>query len=408
MNLSLRWWNTPAFGVLLLVSVLILSSCGDVYRPVANPVTPPGGDPQIFRFAMVVNNNGNGVGSVSAINVSGDTNGGNFQVGRNAVHGWLVPSVARAFTANQADDTLSSLFPGVVGSAVAFITLPAGSAPRYVYTNETTNLYVAEAGTNKIGVVSVASLVLATEIALPGGSTTPVALVETPDNTHLYSVNQGSGDVTVIAVPANTVQTTIPVGASPVAAVINPDGKTLYVLNQGSGTVSVIDIASNAVIATLTVGVSPRFLAYDNKLRRLYVANTGESTISVFSADVGTPTLLKTVTVGAGPASLTPLADGTKVYVANAGCADPTLLPAALGACSGNTVSVVDALSLTVRKTITVGNAPVSLGSDPESTKVIVANRDSNTITSIATASDTISNTLTAGSPNPVFVLVSH
>ena len=115
-------------------------------------------------------------------------------------------------------------------------------------------------------------------------------------------------------------------------------------------------------------------------------------------------TLIKTVAVGAGPASIAALPDGTRLYVANAGCTDAVNL----AGCSGTTVSVLDAVSLAVRKTITVGSTPVSLAADAASTKVVVANRDSNTISSIRTSDDTVINTNASGSPQPTFVVVSQ
>ena len=151
------------------------------------------------------------------------------------------------------------------------------------------------------------------------------------------------------------------------------------------------------------LGHRPRAIIFEPRRRRLYVANTGSNTISVYDADIGL-TLLNTVTVGAGPASIAPLPDGTRVYVANAGCADAINLTG----CSGTTVSVIDAVSLAVRKTITVGSAPVSLAADLASTKVVVANRDSNNISSIRTSDDTVINTNASGSPQPTFVTVSQ
>src|SRR5205085_464150 len=102
--------------------------------------------------------------------------------------------------------------------------------------------------------------------------------------------------------------------------------------------------------------------------------------------------------------SIAPLPDGTRVYVANAGCSDSVNL----AGCTGTTVSVVDAVSLAVRKTITVGTTPVSLAADNASTKVVVANRDSNNISSIRTSDDTVINTNASGSPQPTFVTISQ
>ena len=387
-----------AAGVAAALAWVILLGCGDVYRPVANPVLKPGGDPQTTRVALVLSNNSGAPGMSTVVDVSGDTNIGNFVVGRAPVHVAL-KSATLALVANKNDDTVSLFNPTTQGSPVLTITLPAGSAPVFLGSTEGAIVYVANSETNSVGVISVTQAIQ--QSSLPVGRT-PVALAETPDATRLYSVNQGDGTVTAISPSNGSVLATIPVGNSPVAAAMNASGSTLYVANQGSGTVSVIDTASNIVTATLATGPSPRFLVYDSHLRRLYVANTGANTISVFNADVGL-TPLATVTVDAGPASIAPLADGTRVYVANAGCSDAVNL----AGCSGNTVTVVDALSFAIRKTITVGSAPVSLVADPQSTKVVVANRDSNSISSIRTSDDTVVNTLASGSPQPTFVVVS-
>ena len=49
--------------------------CGDYYRPVANPIVSPGGQPQSAHYAWVLNSNPvGGDGSTTEIDVSGDTN----------------------------------------------------------------------------------------------------------------------------------------------------------------------------------------------------------------------------------------------------------------------------------------------------------------------------------------------
>ncbi len=377
---------------------LMLLGCGDVYRPVANPVLKPGGDPQATHVAVVLSNNGGSPGMASAIDVSGDTNIGNFPIGRAPVQGAFSVNSAVLFVANQADDTVSSLTPLSQATAVTTITLPSGSAPVFVASTEVGFMYVANSGTNTVGEIS--TVTNSEQAEIPVGRT-PVALAETPDGTKLYCANQGDGTVTVISPQSRSVITTIPVGSLPSALAVNSDSKTVYVANLGSGTVTAIDVASNSVIATVATGAAPRFMTFDSHTRRLYVANAGSNTVSVFNADIGL-SLIKTVTVGAGPTSIAALPDGSRIYVANAGCSDAITL----AGCSGNTVSEVDTVSLAVRKTITVGNAPVYLAADPTSTKVVVANRDSNTISSIKTADDSII-TIPAGSPQPTFVVVS-
>ncbi len=393
----LRKWLA---GVAAAFAWILFIGCGDVYRPVANPILKPAGDPATTHVALVVSANNGGLGSASSIDISGDTNIGNFQLGPGAMFAAFSPSTGQALAANRAGDSLSLLAPLSQGSSVTTITLPAGSAPVYLASTQPGFMYVANSGTNSVGVISLSLRTQQTSI--PVGRT-PVALAETADATRLYSVNQGDGTVTAIDAKQGTFIATIPVGISPAGAAINSDGRTLYVENQGSGTISAIDIASNTVIATVPSGGFPRSMVFDPRLRRLYVANTSSNSVSVFSADVGL-TLLGTVPVGMAPTSVDPLADGSRVYVANSGCADVV----ALTSCSGNTVSVIDTLSLTVRKTITVGSTPVSLASDPQSTRVVVANRDSNNISSIRTSDDTVVVTNASGAPQPSFVTVSQ
>jgi YVTN family beta-propeller protein len=387
-------------GIAAALAWVLLVGCGDVYRPVANPILKPGGDPQATRIALVVSNNNGSPGMATSIDVSGDTNIGNFAVGRGPMFASFLGGSVSAMVANKNDDTVASISALSLGSVVVVVTLPSGSAPVYLAGSTPGIMYVANSGTNNVGVITTGSNVL--QALIPVGRT-PVALAQTPDTSLLYSINKGDGTVSAISGTDNSVLTTIPVGSSPVAAVVNSDGKTLYVLNQGSGTVSAINITSNTVVATVPTGPSPRTLMFESSRRRLYVANTGSNTISVYDADVGL-TLLKTVTVDAGPASIAPLPDGTRVYVANAGCADAINL----AGCSGTTVSVVDAVGLAVRKTITVGSTPVSLAADSASTKVVVANRDSNSISSIRTSDDTVINTNASGAPQPTYVTISR
>ena len=377
----------------------MLVGCGDVYRPVANPILKPGGDPQSTHVAVVLSNNSGSPGTAASIDISGDTNIGNFAVGRGPVQGAFSVNSVVMFVANKGDDTVATFTPLSQGSPVTTITLPSGSAPAFVASTEVAFMYVANSGTNTVGEIS--TITGSEQAEIPVGRT-PVALAETPDGTKLFCANQGDGTVSVINPPTRSVIATIPVGSLPSAIVVNSDSKTVYVANQGSGTITAIDVASNSVIATVASGAAPGFMIFDSRYRRLYVANTGSNTISVFNADIGL-SLIKTVTVGAGPASIAPLPDGTRIYVANAGCSDAINL----AGCSGNTLSEIDAVSLAVRKTITVGNTPVFLAADPGSTKVVVANRDSNTISSIKTSDDSII-TIPAGAPQPTFVVVSQ
>jgi YVTN family beta-propeller protein len=86
----------------------------------------------------------------------------------------------------------------------------------------------------------------------------PVHAVVTPDASSVYVVNAGSNSVSVLSTSANSVAAAIAVGKNPVWVAISPDDTKDYVTNGGSDTVSVINTATN--MATATVPVRTRFL----------------------------------------------------------------------------------------------------------------------------------------------------
>ncbi len=376
----------------VLLLTLIWLGCGDVFRPVATPILNPGGDPAQASFALVVNNNNGGLGTTTHVNISGDTNVGNFPVGHGPVHAAFNQFRTLVYIANFNDDTVSfyTLIPApLAGTPAPTIALPAGSRPVFVATTTGGKVYVANSGTNTVGVIGSSNALTAT---IPVGPH-PVALAETSDAKKVYCVNQGNGTVTAISTIDNTVTATIPVGSSPVWATVSPDDKTVYVVNQGSNTVSVINTATDTKVTDLAVGAAPGFLFFDQRLNRIYVTNTGGDSVSVFDLSTGTPAPLATISVGSRPVCVTALANGSRAYVANSG---------------DGTVSVIDLTSLKIlHAPVAVGTAPVWLASSGDSTRVVVVNRDSDSISDIRTADDTVVATIPSGSPRPVFVTIS-
>src|SRR5438105_3990289 len=102
-----------AVAALLGLAVLALS-CGDVFRPVANPIIAPTGDPQLTHFVYVLNQNAPAnFGSVMHVDVSGDSVVSNVQVGMQPVHAaFLPPGASHVFTANKGNDSVTGYIPG--------------------------------------------------------------------------------------------------------------------------------------------------------------------------------------------------------------------------------------------------------------------------------------------------------
>lgn len=435
----LRHWhfckhNTflPNKTALVLISVVLLAGCGDVFRPVANPIPRPGGDPAAAGEAIVVSGNGTtGAGTTTHINTSGDTVVAIEHVGINPTHAIIVGSAV--IVANQGDGTnLStstiSSYPVSAGPAasVSFFGVPApdvqpASVPRptFLATTDNVNIYLAEQGSSVIGVIPVSTLTPASAtctamqpapcVIVDPSIVAPVAIAQLPGGGEIYVANQGSNQVTVIDPATLAVKTTVTVGSSSSAIVASPDGNCVYVADDlGGSSVRVINTSGNptkTVSQTIGVGGGPSFLRFDPKLQRVYAANSAGVSVISHSTDCNSISLTPTPILGTALAgSVTALADGSRAYAA----------------LSNGNVAVIDVGSNTVRKTISgqgVGSARVSIGSSADSTKVYVANSGPSGGTGkvfvIRTSDDTIvvppSNTfMPQGSgTNPLFILMN-
>ena len=258
-----------ATALLFLASLLSLG-CGDVFRPIAQPIPLPPPNPSAVHFVASISTNGaSDPGALSRIDVSGDSVSGVVQTGAAPVHAALTPDGTKLFVANAGEDTISSSTVSTTGPAT---TIPltqlcdssgcAPSRPVFVHSQENAKMYAANSGNGTVSVLdSQANVVVATVAVdpafaatpqpLPNRAARPVALAEIPNGTKLYSANQGNGTVTSISTVDDTVLKVMKVGSSPVWAVVRSDGARLYVLDA-SGTISVIDTVSDTVISSST------------------------------------------------------------------------------------------------------------------------------------------------------------
>lgn len=136
--------------ILLLLAAFILlmeMGCGDQYRPVANPIVGPGGQPQSTHYAYVVNYNANGNGSTTTIDVSGDSVSSVQTQGVGSIYEALLPSSTALFVANSGNDSVS-LFAAFLFGAVTTVGLLPGSHPVFLTSTQTSNMYVLSASPN--------------------------------------------------------------------------------------------------------------------------------------------------------------------------------------------------------------------------------------------------------------------
>jgi YVTN family beta-propeller protein len=395
----------------LLCAAFILFSelgCGDQYRPVANPIIGPGGQPQSAHFAYVMNFNPNGNGSTTTIDVSGDSVSWLQPMGVGSIYEDLL-SVNGLFVANSGNDTVSD-FPAFSSGPVTTIGLLAGSHPLFLTSSKIGTMFVLNSGFNSAcpATGSVSSIATSTGTVTNTGCVglDPINMVQAAKGGQIFVLNQGDnmgqGSVSVLD-PAtlNVVKTLNPadgLGVNPVYATSTVDGSYIFVVTQGDGVnPGTLDIltpgVAPVVAASVPLGVRPTYSYLDTHLNRLYVTNTGDNTVSVFDASnvnvtkmPPIPSLSAPVAVGTAPVGIAALKDGTRFYVANSG---------------SNDVSVVSATSFAVLKTVGAGVNPSFVAAEPGSTKVYVTNPGSFSTTIIQTVNDTVSATIAAPQQDP-------
>ncbi len=388
----------------------LLAGCGDYFRPVANPILQPGGDPQRSAHVVMISQDSNNPqtspGDATTIDAPGDTNVGVIPVGVDPVHVAVLLG-GQVVVSNAGNDTLSVFSTVLPTQNPSTINLPAGAHPVFAASTEVSKAYVALQGTSppSLGVVGLTTGLTA-QITV---GTNPVFVVETPDNKKVYVVNQGSNNIPGSVTVVNTVdnssnKTPIAVGGSPVFAAISNDGSLLFVVNQGgppafNGTVWVINtVTDQPAVAPIAVGAAPNYAFFDSTLRRLYVTNNGDSSLSIIDASTSTPTLITTIPLGpapcggSAPIGVRALPDGAKVYVANQG--------------SNNVCVLVTTNNMFVGSTA-VQSSPVSITSSLDGTRVFVANAGSKTVSDIETVGDTVvANIPAPAGQTPVYLAI--
>ncbi|MGA7767598.1 MAG: YncE family protein [Candidatus Sulfotelmatobacter sp.] len=355
-------------------------SCGQVYRPVVIPVgiIPP--NPQNYHAVFGISANVPfNLGTALQIDVSGDSDIGQANMGVNPTHAAILPNDSRVFVASagslyQGDtDVVTAFFPAGNSSTATglgtttTITLPNIGAinpstnqpftcsylPAFVATSQATSVFVANYGvendpkcnfssTDSVAVINTSQNSI-TNIAYLSAGAHPVAMVETPDALNLYVLNQGTNMVTDLSPQDLTTFATIPVGNMPAWAAVRPDSQRIYVVTQGDGQLYTIRTDTNAVIPgspQSVGGAGANFVVYDKSLNRLYVTNPTAGAVYVFDATTDPPTPMGSATGAISipappvpttapcsggtcsyspvmPVSVAALADGTRFYVAS-------------------------------------------------------------------------------------------
>jgi YVTN family beta-propeller protein len=351
-------WRVARLAAVLILALICLS-CGDTFRPVAIPVTPPPPDPRSFHYILMVSDNGaDNPGASTRIDVSGDTNVGVAKLGLGPVHATLLPNGSKIYVANSLENTVSVYSPADATTVTTVSLSAPGSAPAnpvFVHTTQNDTVYVANSGNNTVSVISTATNAVTHTVSV---GINPIALAETPDGKKLFVANQGTGangSVNSISTVDNSSKAVTPFSTpwvSPAWVVTRNDSAKAYVLDSGSGLVSTIDTFSDLAINEVGVGVGANFMFYDKARNRLYITNPGSTNLVVLDASADLPALLPAIDLATGsgsicataciPTAVAVLPDGSRAYVVSYVPGNPAI----------SQVSVIDAQSNTVRKVI--------------------------------------------------------
>ena len=338
------------------LGTILWMACGNVYRPVVIPiaVTPP--NPQTYHSVYALSTNQLGSittnqqanpGAVFEIDVAGDTNIGQLNVGINPTHQAILPNNGRVFVASAGSlffgesDIISSFTPAAPSLSATGLGNPTTFTLPNVPPNQTSGITaISEAG----NVVSVT--VSAAFLNANVGGTLVISGVLIPGQ-NVPNPNAYDGTFTISNVSGNTIQYVSAVSALPALGpggtatipvplfcsylpdyVTTAQNNVVFVANYGAeGTptcnigstdsVAMLSVTSGSIqnIAYLPAGSHPIAMVETPNLQNLYVLNQGTDLIADLS-----PTDLSTMATisfpaGAGPVWAVSRADSQRIYV---------------------------------------------------------------------------------------------
>jgi DNA-binding beta-propeller fold protein YncE len=176
------------------------------------------------------------------------------------------------------------------------------------------------------------------------------------------------GSVSVVDLRDGTVVRRVAVGDDPRAIAVDEQDGRVFVANDDDASVSVLDARSGAPLRTTRVGLGPRALAVDAPSHRVFVVSAGDGTVSVLDARSGV--LRRTIHLDAVP---TYGSTTSRVIVPSVGSVAVAASGGRVFVGSGHAVTVLDARSGRVLRTVVLTEAVRHLAADPRTSHVFIA-----------------------------------
>lgn len=227
---------------------------------------------------------------------------------------------------------------GMTGAVLAKVTLDGGPMG-IAYDPTRARLFVSDWYNARVWVLDAVSLAVTGELTVGAA---PAGLDLSDDDRFLAIAGRDADQVYIFDTDSLALRHQLDVGTRPFGLRFAPDGR-LFVGNVGSNDVSILDVVSGTLLATVPVGERPYGVAF--AAGRAFVSNQYEDTISVISLDQLQHETK--ISVGEYPEGIDATADGNTVVVTN---------------WFDNTVTLIDANTLSVLRELETGDGPRAFG----------------------------------------------
>jgi YVTN family beta-propeller protein/VCBS repeat-containing protein len=249
----------------------------------------------------------------------------------------------------------------------------------------------ASDGTNKVPVkidIPIGAIPMAGRTDVPGAIGAGAVAAT---NTRAYVTNRSTGTVTVIDTVTATVVSTFAVGMEPDGVAVKSDGTRLYVSSSTSNTVTVIDTATGAVKATITVA-SPTAISVNPSGSSVFVTNYDNATVTRISTSTNKVVAVTKLPTGSRPTSVVVSPDSKYVYVTSESSTGPS------------TVLVFTPTSTTATKIADLPGSATGVVVSPDNTKIFVSSADGSVTVIDAKSRAVVKSIQTGGVPTSVAV----
>jgi YVTN family beta-propeller protein len=205
-----------------------------------------------------------------------------------------------------------------------------------------------------------------------GAGASPVALAIDPRTHRAFLANRDEGTVRVLDAADGHTLRTINVGLTPSSLAVDSRSGRAFVVgdNSAGGAVSVVDTVRLRLLGTIAIGRFARRVVVDEQTRRAFVTDSGHDgrtpTVSVLDARTGR--LLRATAYGA------PVANPSALPLDNGLALDEQTGRVFVADSPYNTVSVLSAATGRLLRTISVGPHPRAMAVDSQARLVLLAN----------------------------------